>query len=791
MATFWQDVKYGIRMLARNLVFTAVVVVILSISIGANTAIFSVVNGVMLRPLPYRHSHRIVVFRVHTGREERSWVSLEDFRLWRERAQVFDALAAYGPRRFYVAGIEQPHETRAFGISSGLLSLLGASPLMGRDVLPEEERPGNDRIIILSHSFWQSHMRGAPDVLGKTVLLNNQSHTVVGVMPPGFEFPFGQATPFWVPLALKTEDRLYPLARLKEGVTLRQARAVMAILAKHQEQTDPQTYTHCAINVDVLLDRLLEGKRKLPLLLLGAAGLVLLIACSNLANLCLVRTASRQQEIALRLALGASRIRVIRQMLTENLVLSGGGGLIGLLLVFALIRELVSLCPTDIPRLNEIRVDLSVLIFTFALSVLTGLVFGLMPAWRASDVRAGESLKEGTLRHSLGRGWRHLHSGLVVSQIGLSLVLLIGAGLLMRSLIALQRIELGFRPENVLAAHIMLPDATYPESHHARAFNEALLQRIRALPGVRATALMCFALDLGTGPDTIPVSLPGQASARPDQQILARWAVVSPAFFRTMGIELLRGRSFIETDTLEQVIIDEKLAQRCFGSADPLGKILDCGNGTGHVVVGVVGTTRDYLTSDSVEGSLFMRTDLSPHRFALVVRTQGDPENLVSALRAQVAGLTGDQVITKLETVQAKLLSMLAPRRSIMILVSLFAGTALMIASIGIYGLVQFNTARQTRDIGIRMAMGAQKKDILRATLGYGLKLTLIGTAIGMVAALAFMRVLSSFLYEVTPADPLTLVCTSLVLIVTALVASYFPAQRAARIDPMVALRCE
>jgi len=795
---FWQDIRYGLRMLAKNPAFAVTVVAILAVGIGANTAVFSVVNAVMLRPLPYRDSNRIVTLWKQTKRGTKRPLHRE-YLFCREQNQVFESMAAYALERLYISGIDRSREVWTYAVSSDLFPLLGVAPTLGRGFLPEEEQAGKNRVVILSHGFWQSELGGASEALGTTLSLNGDDYVIVGIMPPGFECPFGESAPFWVPLVF-VQDAVWPsgvpvepLAHLKKGVSLAQARAAMAVVADRFRQTDPKAGSEWTIGLDQLLHKTVQRSRTLLLLLFGAAGFVLLIAIANVTNLFLVRATVRQREMAMRTALGASRGRVLRQMLTESLILSTGAGFAGLLIAFAAAKGLVRLCPAEIPRLQETGVDLSVLVFAFGASVVTGLLLSVAPAWRISEIHMSRVLKESGGRSGTTRRWRRLHGGLVVSQIGLSLLLLIGAALLVRSLIALQKLDLGFRPENVLAVEIRLPDATYPESEHCTAFFNELLRRVRALPDVRCAALAFgYELQLGETGWDITVSVSDHPPASPEETPRAKRQFVTPAYFETMGIKLLKGRLLTEEDGAYTVLADEELVRRLFPDTDPIGKTLIHDNGQlVMTIVGVTTTTRDFQTTDPAGGALYWRLDESRQNMILVARGHGDPMQLADAVRAQVAALAKDEVIHKIEPLETMLSGMLAPQRFSMILLSLFGGIALLVATIGIYGLLQYTTAQQTHDLAIRMALGARRADVLRMVLGQGLRLALGGVAVGLVGALILTRLLSGLVYGVTCTDPLTLASTSIFLVATAVCAGLSPARRAAGIDPMVALRHE
>jgi predicted permease len=786
METLRQDVRYGLRLLARSPGFTAIVIIVLAVGIGANTAVFSVVHAVVLRPLPYEDPGGLVVpWEKSKGMD--FGTSVQHFNFLREQNEAFEYLAGYNGPRFYVTGVARPQQIKIIAASSSLFPLLGVRPLLGRTFEPAEEQPGNDHVVVLSHAFWQEQLGAAPDVVGKTLNLDERSCTIIGVMPPEFRFPLTRSAAFWVPLVPNYHIRL--VARLKQGVTVEQAAAQMAVLADRLQKLDPVANAELTAGVDRLQDRALQGKGRLLWLMLGVAGCVLLIACGNVANLFLARAGARQREVAMRVALGASRRRVVRQMLTESLVLSLGAGLLGLAVTFVTVKGLVALCPADIPRLQETRVDGAVLWFTLGVSILTGLLFGMVPAWRASDIRTAEALKEGRGASAGGRGTR-LRGSLVVAQIAISLVLLMGAGLLVRTLIALQQMDLGFRPENVLVVHLDLPRVKYPEDRHCQAFFEPLERQVRALPGVRAASVVSGALDLGSGGGYIGVWIDDEPFNDPKSMHEVRCMSVRPGFFEAMGMRLIRGRVFTDDDAQgprKGVVIDENLARSCFPDTDPLGhKVM------GLPVIGVVSTFRDFEALNPTHSTLFVPLIGNYFQISdLVVRTEGDPMRWADAIRARISALDKDQTAVKLETLETILSRMLAPRRFTMVLLGLFSAIALALATIGVYGLLQYSTTQQTHDIGIRMALGARKIDVLRAVVAQGLRLTLVGVAVGVAGALALTRILASLLYGVTAADPLTCVLVSLLLGVVALIASYLPARRAARIDPMTALRCE
>jgi putative ABC transport system permease protein len=784
-------------MLARAPGFTLVVVAILALGIGANTAVFSVVNAVLLQPLPYREPHRLVnLYQQWKGGAETN-IALERFAYWREHNEVFEQIAGTGRRQVYLTGLNRPRQIQAKMVSSCLFSLLGFRPVLGRTFLPEEEKMGNDRVVVLSLAFWRDEWGSDPNVIGRTMVLDGEQHTIVGVMGSDGS----DAEPFCLPLVLEKARGLKAIARLKKGVTLEQARANMALVSHQFEEIDSKLDAGYTATVHRYLDDYFGDHRRTLLLLLGSAAFVLLIACTNVANLLLARAALRRQEIGVRLALGASRGRIMRQVLTESVLLSITGGLLGLLVTHWAVKGLVGLCPVYIPRIGQTRVDLTVLAFTLGLSTATGLLFGLMPAWRTADVRLGQVLKEGQTRSSTGRGWQHLRDGLVVSQIGIALMLLMGAALLIRSLMALYRVDLGFQARNVLVMRVELPLMKYPQSQQQRAFFDQLLQNIRAMAGVRSAALVVPAVTLAEGGSTTAISIGSPVANREERfEVIRRH--VGRDFFETMGMRVIRGRTFTEQDVQAQdvqaeatlwqsLIIDETLARKYFPDADPIGQRTYYDEEMSGTVVGVVSTIKDFTELAPTQGILYR---LSPppyfYRMEIAIKTEGEPMRLADGLRAQVQALDKDQTC-QLWTLESTLARMLGPRRFSMVLLGVYAGTALLIACAGLYGLLQYMVAHQGHEIGIRMALGARNRDVLKAILKQGLVLTFVGVAVGLAGTLVLTRVLSSLLYGIRATDPVTFACVSLLLVIVALAASGIPAWRAARTNPMSALRYE
>lgn len=795
MPTLWYDTRYALRQLIRHPGFTVAVVLILSIGIGVNTAIFSVVNAVLFKPLPYDEPDRIVVVQEQKLQQglDRIASSHRTLTYWRQHNQVFENIAGAEGHRFYVTGPEKSRSIIGFAVSPGYFSVMGMRPMLGREFLPEEEQPGRGHVAVLSFAFWREHMGGDPQVIGQSLILNGENYTIVGIMPAAFRDHLRRCAPFWVPLVLNPEKRgggTNVRARLKPGVTLAQAQAQMDVLEEQLAKMEPEYKAGYTAALRRFLDAQLEGSRSLLYLLWGGVGLVLLIACTNASGLFLVHGNVRRQEMAVRSALGASRGQIMRHMLTEGVVLSMTAGVIGVLLAYWVIRVLVRVSPVDIPRMQEMRIDIPVLCFALGISVLTGLVLSLLPAWKATGIGLIHVLKQG--QHSVfhGRDHRHAHGGLVVAQIAVASTLLMAVAMLTQSLISMQKVDLGFEPANVLVAEIELPRVKYPEYNHWLNFYQQFLHRVQASPGVRSAALVSGGLELASGGGFSNFSIDGRPPIDPTEKPMARSMTVSRDFFKTMGMPILKGRSFTGQDAqggISGIIIDENLARKYFPEEDPIGQRID-----GKPIVGVASTLKDYselapainTIYEPISGFCYLISDI-------VVRAQGDPTRLTGMIGAQVSSLDKDLEIREIHTLASDLAEMLAPRRYTTILLGLFAQIALILAAVGLFGLLQYTVSQRTHEIGIRMALGATQASIIQTFICWSVRLILLGVLAGLLGGYIISRLMTSLLYEASPTGPAVLAITLLILFTTTLLASYLPARRAAKIDPIVALRYE
>ncbi|HEX5413776.1 MAG TPA: ABC transporter permease [Terriglobia bacterium] len=830
MTTLLQDLKYGLRMLARNPGFTAIAVLTLALGIGANTAIFSVINTVLLRPLPYHDPDRLVMLweRDPAKGIDHELVTGPDFIDWRQN-HVFTSMGFWagfpGSTDFNLVGAQGTEKVAGIYASSTLFSVLGVQPLMGRTFLPEENNWQGSRVALISHELWQSRFGSDPHVLGRTLTVDSygrRDYSIVGVMPPGFNFP--NRCDLWLPagwidvhLAERRSGHWYSaIARLKPGMTIEQAQSELNAIQSRIAQDHPIDLIGNAVAVVPLLDQTIgQSLRAILLILWGVVACVLLIACANLANLLLARGAARQKEIAVRLAVGASRWRVVRQLLTESLLLALGGGLLGVLGSTWALRLLVGIAGSRIPRLQEVSIDATSLAFTAGLCLITGLFFGLAPAWRISKPDLNRTLKEATRSGDALLQENRLRPLLVIFEVALSLVLLIGAGLMTRSFVSRLQINRGFQPDHLLTAQLdfsvsgfggwIHPTATSPQ-----AILKQIMERIRNAPGiVSVAAVYKLPRDIEKGL-AFPVVIENRPSAASAGYPTADFEGVSPDYFRTMGIPLLAGRSFTEDDLYAApwvAIVNQTMARRYFPNQNPIGKRLALGGRKNpgqpdytdpdgrppwKQIVGVVADTRTLGPRAETVPEVYVPFDQWPMQSpALLVRTTGSAALSAAAISSEVRAVNKNLPPPVIRSMDEILADSVAQPRYQTILLDLFGIVALVLATVGVYGVLSYSVAQRTHEIGIRMALGADKRDVLRMVVGQGIKLALIGVAAGVAGSLALTRLLSSLLYDVTPTDPLTFLAASLILFAVALLACYIPARRAAKVDPMVALRYE
>jgi putative ABC transport system permease protein len=798
-----QDLQFGLRMLAKNPAFTAVVVLALGIGIGATTAIFSVVNAVLIRALPYGDPERIVMVwmdnpKLNLDQDFHSYPNYADYR---DQNQTFEEVAAFNDRSFNLTGAGEPERLIGAWSTANLFRVLGTDPALGRAYTVEEEEPGKDLVVVLSHGLWQRRFGGDPDIIGQQVSLNGANRTVIGVMPAHFAFP-RKETEVWVPLAINQNIRnargafyLKAVGRLRPGVSLEQARADMETIASRLRQEYDYLSTY-GVNLVGLHDQIVGNVRPALLVLFGAVAFVLLIACANVANLLLARAAAREREIAIRTALGAGRGRIVRQLLTESVILSLAGGAVGLLLAVWGLDVLVALSPQDIPRLDQVGIDGRVLGFTLIVSLLTGFIFGLVPAFQASKPDLNESLKEGGRGSTGGIHGTRVRSTLVVFEIALSLVLLIGAGLMIRSFQRLQDFNLGFNPDRLLTLKVQLAGSQYMQAGQVTGFFDRLLERVESLPGV-VSAGAVSSVFLSKTPNSTTFSLEGRPDPPPAEDIEVPFDTVSPAYFRAMGIPLLAGREFDHRDVLDApgvVIINDTFARMYFPGEDPIGRRFKYRGDRNPwlTIVGVVSDMRRTGFDSEVRPETFLPYAQFPdERMTLVVRASSDPAGLIGAIRSQVSEIDSAQAIYDAKTMDEWLGEMTSQRRFNMLLLAIFSAVALILAAVGIYGVISYSVTQRTHEIGVRIALGAARRDVLKLVVGQASKLTVAGLGAGLVAAFGLTRLMASLLYEVSATDPITFAIIPVVLAVIALISSYLPARRAAKTDPMIALRYE
>jgi predicted permease len=812
LETLWQDVQYAARMLVKNPGFTAVAVLALALGIGANTAIFSVVNAVLLRPLPFRDPDRLV----HVLRTQppimRGPISRPDFLEWRAQQKVFEDVAAFYYKTYNLTDLDESKRVSGVSVTGGFFSLFGVPPAQGRYFLPSEDEAGGGHVAVISYGMWQREFGGDAKLVGREVRLNGEPYTVVGVAPPGFSFP-GRID-VWTPAVL-AEDKsqrgsnyLKVVARLKDGVTVAQAQAQMNQVASALARQYPENDTNLTVTVSPLLEDQVMNIRPVLLILLGAVAFVLLIACANVANLLLARATRRQKEIAVRTALGATRLRLIRQLLTESILLALLGGCLGALLSTWGVRLLVAVAPATIPRVKEVSVDPRVLGFTLLVSVFTGIVFGLAPALQVSRANLNEVLKEGTRGGATSTRRRaSLRQALAVVEIALSLVLLVSAGLLIESIRRLTDVSPGFDTRNLLTVNVSFPRrpargddgteaAAAREVRETTNFLTGVQGRVAALPGVESVGAINNLPVSGFGSVNGDFNIDGRPKFKSGEAPVAEFRLVTPGYFRAIGIPVIKGRTFAEDEGPGQpvtVMVNETLARRFFPGEDAIGKRLIVLDEKPHEIVGVVGDARQWGLDKPADPEIyFSYGQMSFDNGAVfVVRTNVEPSTLSDGVRRAVREADHDAPVSSVKTMEQVVADSTAQRRFNTVLMTCFAGVALLMAAIGLYGVISYSVAQRVQEIGIRMALGAQVGNVLRMVLWNGLKLALAGVLLGVAVSFALTRVLAGLLYGVSATDPSIFLAGSAFLVAVALLACYVPARRATKVDPMTALRYE
>jgi putative ABC transport system permease protein len=796
MNTLWQDLRYGARMLMKNPGFTLIAVLTLALGIGANTAIFTVVNAVLLQPLPYQEPERLISFR-----SNESVLDLTDIKAW---SQSFAELGGNTQQPLDYIGSGEPLQWTAGLVTGGFFRTLGAQPLMGRVIIEEDDRRGGPFVVVLGYALWQRQFGGDPGIVGKTITLSGNNYTVVGIMPADFKAPRGE-TEAWAPVhvvnplaaAYRGVHFLQTYGRLKPGITIAQAQSEMGAIDRRLAEAFPAENRRRQTVLIPLHNRIVGQVKPALLVLFGAVGLVLLIACVNFVNLLLARAAARRQELVVRVALGAGRLRLTRQLLTESILIAILGGAVGVALAIWGVDLLIALKPANLPRLESINVDGRSLLFTLAVSVLTGLVFGLAPAWQATRVNVSDALKEGG-RGEAGTAKHRLHSTLVVIEMALALTLLAGAGLLINSFWRLRDVQPGFNLDNLLTMRIELPEARYREIPAQTQYRRALLEEVNSLPGARAALVS----ELPMSGDELmhDFLVEGQqlsAGEEPDVQTRS----VEGDYFRVMQIPLLLGRDFTPQDNENAPhvgIINQNLANLSFKGENPLGKRVRWARDepvTWITIIGVAGDIKHFGLDEPEEPALYTPYAQSGRAWKrwmnLVVRGESDYATLVGEVKSRIWRIDKRIPVTRMRTMVEVMGESIEARRFNMLLLGAFAAVAMLLAAVGIYGVISYAVAQRTREIGVRIALGARPRDVIRMVVGRGMWLTSIGAVAGLALSLALTRFMSSLLFGVGAKDPLTFASVSLLLTGIALLACYIPARRAAKVDPMVALRCE
>ena len=808
MGTVWNDLRYAVRLMIKNPSFTLIAIITLALGIGANTAIFTVVNAVLLRPLGFHDPSRLVIAAEKSQYPTIS-TSYENYVDWRDQSHSFESLEATRGATITLTGDGEPERLNSRYATAGMFPLLGVGAIAGRTFHPDEDRAGGAPVVLLSYGLWQRRFGGALDTVGKSITLDSHPYTIVGILPKGFELlqPADVFLPFTPWAQTLPDDRnwhpgIIAVGRLKPGITREQARTEMVGITKRLEEQYPIYNTGTSADVVGLQDRLVQNVRPALLLLLGAVGFVLLIACVNVANLLLARAASRGREVAIRTSMGASRWRIVRGLLTESVLISVIGGACGLMVASASLGPLLRLAEGSVPQVFTVSLDRSVLLFTFLVSVITGLIFGIVPALRTTKLDLRETLNEGSRGSTSGLGQHRLRGVLVATEIAFAMMLLIGSGLLLRSFSRLQEVSPGFRPDHLLVADLPLSQNAYAKPEQRFQFFDRVIDRASALPGVRSVGAASF-LPVSGGGGLINFNIEGRPPKTPHDYLAAGYRTITPQYMETLNVPLLQGRNIATGDTEKAsavVVINATMARTYFPGENPLGKRMQIGATPDKDVpymeiVGVVGDVHQGLDSDpKAEMYLpYKQADalLPVFQLSIVLRTAGEPHAQAAALRSALGEIDPNQPLVKIRTMDENMAASVTEPRFRTWLIGIFAGLALVLAAVGIYGVMSYSVTQRTNEIGIRVTLGAQANDVFRIVVGEGMRLALLGVAVGVVAALISTRVLKTFLYGISVVDPVTFVATALLLTMVAVAASYFPARRATRVDPMVALRHE
>jgi putative ABC transport system permease protein len=809
LETLSQDIRYGARVLIKHRTFTTIAVLTLGLGIGANTAIFSVVNELLLRPLPYRDASRIVtVWEVSPEGRHQNSASPSNFRSWLEQNTSFQSLAAFTDQRINVTGNFEPEEVSVQLVTPPFFQTLGVEPILGRTFVPGDDEPEKRSVTILSYGLWQRRFGGQPDIIGKQIKLNGLPISVIGVMPPNFQFYIqqrsgtGRPAELWSVLPLKDLGNygrfLGGVARLKPGVSAEQANSEMKTIASRRSTDDPAHNLNWGAEALPLREQFYGNVRRPLWILLGAVGFVLLIACANVANLLLSLASSREKEIALRSALGARRVRIVRQLLTESLLLAGVGSVVGLGFGWLGIQGLVLISPRDLVNLHSVGLNIPVMLWTLLIALITGVLFGLTPALHITRLNLIDSLKEGGRGEGGQTSNKRIRSIFVVSEIALAVVLLAGAGLLVKSFINLQQIDRGFNADNVLTMVLRLSDSKYSQDPQVVNFFRDVLEHTRALPGVRAAGIVNYLPFYGGLGSATGFTVIGRPAPLPGQEPSTNVRVVDGGYFEAFGIPVLRGRNFSSSEVTQPkrvVLINEVFARKYFPGEDPIGKTVDVGmfdQSTPTEIVGVVGNVRyESLIDDYEPYVYFTHPDLTYSFMTLVIRTDGDPAALAPAVQREIRALDPNQPVSDVRTMNQVMSETVSRARFNTLLLGLFAALATVLSAVGIFGVMNYSVALRTKEIGLRLAIGAQPRQVLLLVLKQGLSLTVIGVMLGLAAAFALTRLLSGLLFGVAAVDAGTFAMMSLLLILVSIAACYLPARRAMKIDPLRALRYE